>query len=96
MLVGLLKHCGCKERGFFLTVPWVNHKSKMTNGALIQFMNYAVVMVTFIKMDQTTEHFVYEIMIYHVRLVTDNQTVLFLLATVHTVSSAFCLKVFTD
>lgn len=36
----------------------------MTNGTLIQFMNYAVVMVTLIKMRQCADHFVYELMIY--------------------------------
>lgn len=94
ILVWILKHHGCKQKGF-LTIPCVNHKSKMTNGALIQFMNYAVVMATFIKMHQSTEHFVYEIMIYHVWLFTANQAGL-LLAVVHTMSKIFCLKVFTD
>lgn len=94
MLVRILKHRGCKQRGF-LTIPWVNHNSKMTNGALIQFMNYAVVMATFIKMHQSMEHFVYEIMIYHVWLFSDNQPVLWLLAAVHTASKRFCIKVFT-
>lgn len=96
MLVVLLKHCGCKQRDFFLTVSWVNHNSKMTNGALIQFMNYAVVMATFIKMDQTTEHFVYEIMIYHVLTCHWQSDSVFLLAAVHTVSRAFSLKVFIN
>lgn len=93
--VRILKHCGCKQRGF-LTIPSVNHNSEMTNGALIQFMNYAVVMATFIKMHQSTEHFVYEMMIYHVWLFTDNQAVSFCWLQFTNMSEIFCSKVFSD
>lgn len=50
---------------FFLhSLAGVNHNSKPTNRTLIQFMNYAVVIATLIKMRQSADHFVDELMIY--------------------------------
>ncbi len=59
-MMGVLKQRGCGQRFFiFLTIlGWVNHNSKTTNGTLIQFMNYAVVMATLIKMRQSADLFV--------------------------------------
>lgn len=72
-MMGVLKQRGCGQRFFFFwqSLAGVNHNSKMTNGTLIQFMNYAVVMATLIKMRQSADLFVDELMIYWARRCTE-------------------------